>query len=430
MSKTKPTILNIKQKPEVDLRPNTKEISEDEFYDEYQNTFFKNSTLEYGFLDRNYFNKLYANMAYDLENIFNEEDAAGVGILLYDLSAEERNYINIFASSGKTQETAENKPEGANYSVWWKQNGKITHVFSKVVYKLICCTGKLEEGGKQKSLLLNVPTFENGKMTIKEKKFYIDAERCKNINGDNYNDDNKTKNGARNACLDFMVKYCLFLKKYVPEESEQLKKFCGCILNDTTIHGKTFESVQRSLEVNKSNNITCVVKECKDNVYSYKPSFMREADCPDIIDCSIDVGGISAKDIENSDVAVNIEQKCAGNTIVEGTEPPKDEKEQIKDDIQTNVVDEIEQKKEEQKEEKSIEVAKDEIKTEIIEEVGFFDSIINWIVSLFIGQENFNNGYMKKNLFFYFYLFFSLVIVNLYIFNDPLKFKKILKFTK
>ena len=423
------------------IKQEVSKIQEEEFYDDYQKSIFKNKGLEYGFLDRSYFNKLYVNMKYDLENIFDEEDVIAIGILLHDLSAEQRNYINIFSTLGKSQKTSVKKPEGANYNIWWKQNnGKITHAFSKVIYKLICCTGKPINNGKQKSLLLKVPSIENNKISIITKEFFIETKRCSNINGDNYNDDNRTKNGAKSACLDFMVKYCLFLKKYLPDEVKELKQFCGCLLNDNMIHGKHPKSIQRSVELSKSNNMMCIVKECKDNINSYKPSFMREEECRDIVDCSIQVGDISASQIENSEVTLEFNQQCGGNEELKNTEVPKEEKQNIKQEAKKDVekLVEKEQKKEEKKlpeppkiEKKSkIEEKKEEkkvIKPQEITIQNYFEKILNWFTKFFMYKEGFSKSKKKLKLFFYFYVFFSIIIINLYIFNDVLKIKKISK---
>ena len=444
---------NIKKKEEEkqniinntkDKRPNIVQLDEDKFYDDYENTIFKefSNKLEYGFLDRTYFNSIFTNMTYDLQDIFNVDDATEVGLLLYDLSGENKNYINIFSAIGNKKNTASIKPEGANYNIWWKQsNGIITHAFSKVIYKLICCTGTLENNGKSKSLLLNVPSYDkNKKMTIVEKKFFISSNRCNNINGDNYNDDNQTENGAKSSCLDFMVKYCLFLKKYFPQETEQIKKFCGCILNDEKIHGKKPESVLRTLKIADSDNVSCAVKQCKDSKNAYRPSFMRKDNCKDIIDCSIDVGGISAKGIENSSVGVNINQQCGeGQDILNASMPSKNEKEKIIDNINQEISDTLTEIKKEEIEKE--EIKKEEIETEEIKDItdltepepkiNFFQVIINWFISLFSrGQENFTNKKIISNIFFNLYLLLSLIIIEIFIFNDPLKLKKKLKFIK
>lgn len=411
-------------------------------YDEFSD--FENNKQS-GFIDRNYLNALYTNMSYDLENIFNDDDAGSIGILLHDLNPQDnRNYINIFSENGSSNK-ALTKSEGPNYKIWWKDSktGKVTHAFSKVLYKLICCTGKIK--GSEKSLILNIPIYENNKMSLVEREFKIKSDRCKNLDGDDYNDDNKTKAGAKDACMDFMVKYCLFLKKYLPDSTEKGKEHyklhCGCIMNDNIIHGKSAESISRSLLVNKSKNVACVVGDCKDRSEAYKPQFMREADCPDIIDCSIDVGGVSAEGIENSDVAVNIKQECGGDSkqVLEGTEPTKEETNQIKQQTKQDATEAVDEKKREdeikvnniQSEESKPKSTPKTIPEESIpktdENISFFEMIFNWISSLFSSKENFgksNKLITFKNL----YIIFSLIIIQMFIFKDPLNIKKKLKF--
>lgn len=406
-------------------------------------------------LENSFFNDIYTTMNFDLSNIFSELDLDpddGVATLLYDLSPSygSPEYINLFdpKKSIGTKNKAKQKGDGANYHIWWKQNRKIKHAFSKVLHKLICCTGKVE--GDYKKLLINIPTYNKNytKVTLTEKQFFIKIQNCKNLEGLDYNDDNLTKEGSKPACLDFMVKYCLFLKKYFPNETDRIKKSCACILNDKNIHNTDPELVNTIINESRDNNVKCTVSECKSGESSYRPGFMREQDCRNISICTQNIGNMivqSGADI-SGELKANYEQNCDVNTQNTEPEPSVEDETEINKDDQNEINNDTRQDLEQQSSESQS--TSQQSTTQPTYEVptiqptygeptpgsfSFIQSIIDWFSSIFTPvpiQENFSNGQKNSNIFFYLYLIFSVVIINLYIFNDALKIKKILKFIK
>jgi len=383
---------------------------------------YKNNKPIYNVIDPNYFNTLYKNISYEFNNLFSSNDVNTIGITLHDLSSISRNYIEIF-SSPQDEKTLKDKPDaGGNYNLWYKVNNNKTHALSTAFAKLLCCVGKIV--GDNKELELKIPIVTEKGIELQSKKFYMKKDLCKNIRGEDFDDDNLTAPNAKDACLDFMVKYCMFLKKYDSKNVDYLKKFCPCILNDSSIHGKDPDSVLRTLEIAGTSNVRCAVREC-DNPDSYKPRNMRTTKgqaCPDIVDCSINVGDVN---MANSDAKLNIDQKCSssGQQAAEETKIGGEEQEKVKEDAKEIIEKEVEEIKKEVKKDLESEKDSEEEPEKEQETVGFFDGLINFFKTLFgLNKENFTVS--NFSFFDFFYFIFSLFIVYFFIFNDPYKLQK------
>lgn len=393
------------------------------YTDEYNKN---NSKPVYNVIDPSYFNTIYKNISYEFNNLFTPEDSTTIGLTLHNLGHMDRDYSEIFNSISNDQDTKNIPEAGGNYYVWYKKGDKKTHVFSNVFAKLICCIGKTN--GENKELELAVPILTDNGIEFQPKTFYIKKEICKNINGEDFDDDNSTEVNAKPACLDFMVKYCLFLKKYNSDKeykpntsdlSNFLQRFCPCIINDPKLHGKDPNSVLRTLEIGSTKNVRCAVTECNENENAYKPKLMREnTACRSIVDCSIAIGNVKMTD----DAKLNIDQKCtsegqeaAEKTTIAGEEVKKVE-EEAKEEIKKEFKKEIEEEQETTQTQEQ----------KISNEPTFFYNIINFFRNLFgLNKENFTNS--NFSYFNLFYFIFSSFIIYLFIFNDPYKLKKYIK---
>jgi len=375
----------------------------------------ENLDKEYSFIGRNFYNNIMNNLSYDFDNIFDVSDIESLGLLLHDLTyIENRDYGNIFSSTNKIN--AKKLSEGPNYEIWYKDNNNnIVHSFSKTISKLICCVGDLSEDKKTKYLMLNVPIMEDDKIVIKERKFYIKQDICNNINGENYNDDNKTDTGAKSSCLDFMVKYCLFLKKLNPNDTKRLSKFCPCILNDPIIHKKDSFSISATLEKASTKNVRCVVSECESNINAYKPKGMRSSksdSCPDIVDCSVEVDNVNVNDINDSNVDVIIDQKCGFDEDIKKTNLLEDDKEKVKEEGIKEIEKETQEKKESKETQKTQEKQQENPQS-------FFTLIINFFNKIFgLNKENFSNSYIPYDIIDIFYILFSFFIIYIFIIKN------------
>ena len=391
-------------------------------------------TLVNGNMEDNYYKSIIKNIGYVYDDLFSKNDVKMIIDNTF-FDADEDDIVTHLTEMGHKKGSAAE----SNYTVWQNLNKQTFHAFEKIYSKLICCLGDKKGEGKEMSLTVPVYDPKKGAVNFVPKIFNIPKKAECSFSGDSYYDDG-TPEGYNAKCEYLMQKYCLFLQKYDPK-NPLIEKMCGCLLPRKFLS----KNVDWSQETNQlalnsiDDNRKCGITQCLKGSYAYKRLSDREPCASNINICT---NNVNVSEIEAESAAISnikLSNNCGGK---ETPQVPKNEVSVPKET--TNVetdnndggsdndkIEYTEPEPEPEPEQSATDSsatdssATDSSATDSAatpkEELGFFARIMAWFSSLFGGSEGFSP---KNNKFDQIYGVFSIIVIYMLIFKDPLKIQK------
>ena len=388
-----------------------------------------------GNMDENYFRSIIKNMNYIYDDLFNKEDIELIEKNTF-FDADEDDLPNELVSFGLKKSDAKN----LDTTIWQNWNNNVSHTFENIYSKLICCLGK--KSGTKKSLALVIPVYKDGKIELDKRTYSIESakESC-NFGGNNFYDDNATPEGYNLHCEALMNKYCLFLQKYDPE-NPLIDELCGCILGKKYISPALLEPANAAALGMVVGQRNCGIGQCI-APNAYKRQGDREQCASEINICSnnIDVSDISANSAEFKNITLN--NDCGGNKIAappsnnvsipepEPSSEPESSSEPAAPSSEPSAPSSEPSAPSSEPAAPSSEPAAPSSEpaapssepaapSSAPAELGLWAKFVRWINSLF-GIEGFSP---KNNKFDQIYSVFSIIVIYMLIFKDPLKIQK------
>ena len=372
-----------------------------------------------GNMDENYFRGIIKNIGYIYDDLFDKKDIELIEKNTF-FDAEEDDFPEELTSSGLKKSDAKN----LDTTMWQNWNNNVSHSFEKIYSKLICCLGR--KSGTKKNLALDIPVYKNGKIELDKRTYSIESakESC-NFGGNNFYDDNATPEGYNLHCEALMNKYCLFLQKYDPE-NPLIDDLCGCILGKKYISPALLEPANAAALGMVVGQRNCGIGQCI-APNAYKRQGDREQCASEINICSnnIDVSDITANSAEFENITLN--NDCGGNKIaappsnnVSIPDPePEPEPESSSEPAPPSsepAPPSSEPAPPSSEPSSSAPSSEPAAPSSAPAELGLWAKFVRWINSLF-GIEGFSP---KNNKFDQIYSVFSIIVIYMLIFKDPL----------
>ena len=401
-----------------------------------------------GNMDENYFRSIIKNIGYIYNDLFDQEDIELIEQNTF-FDADEDDFPNELTSQGLTKSDAKN----LETTIWQEWDNNVSHTFEKIYSKLICCLGN--KSGTKKNLALSIPVYRDGQIVLDKRTYSItNAEETCNFSGNNFYDDNSTSGGYNSSCEHLMNKYCLFLQKYDPE-NPLIDNLCGCILGKKYITEEMpamLESQNAAALSQVLGQRNCGIGKCiKEN--AYRRSGDRGQCVSQINICS---NTLAVSDVETGSTEfknINLSNDCGGTNTAAPTNNV-DVPLEAEADVSTTDGQEFEDQSEPTDSTAADSTAADSTTADSTtadstapyvpkpgregkmyspdgvevhfraadstEELGFFEKFIIWFNSLF-GFEGFSS---MNNEFDKIYSLFSIIVIYILIFKDPLKIQK------
>jgi hypothetical protein len=398
-----------------------------------------------GNMDENYFRSIVKNISYIYDDLFTPEDIALIEKNTF-FDNDEDDMPEELTSQGLKQNDARN----LTTTMWQTWNDEVSHSFENIYAKLICCLG--DQSGTKKALALSIPIYKDGEIKMDKRTYSIgDAQQKCLYKGLNFYDDNKSTEGYNTNCEALMNKYCLFLQKYDPE-NPLIDDLCGCILGKKYITQEMpamLEPQNAAALANVLGQRNCGISKCiKQNAYRRQTD--REQCVSEINICS---NTIAVTDVEAGSAEfknINLSNDCGGNKVsnpTNTTDLPEEVTDAVTTDdgdyeastdttdtadtadtadtttADTTAADTTAADTTAADTTAADTTAADTTAADTEEELGFFAKIMAWFSSLFGGssEEGFSP---KNNKFDQMYSVFSIIVVYMLIFKDPLKIQK------
>jgi hypothetical protein len=384
-----------------------------------------------GNMDETYYKGIIKNIGYIYDDLFNKDDVKMIINNTFYNAEEDDEVVHLTTLGHKSSGAPE-----TDDTIWRKLGDQTVHSFAKIYSKLICCLGEKDSNGKKMSLTVPIYDPTKGEMTFQIKEFKIPTRAECSFGGQDFFDDGTAAN-YNPLCETLMLKYCLFLQKYDPE-NDLIKKMCGCLLPKKFLSKNVdWENPTNQIALMAiDSNRKCGISEC------LKGGFRREDDratCASTV--NICTNNLNVSEIEAESAAISnikLSNNCGGAatpavptnntsvpaeaTDVETTNSGKgnDNDTSTITDTSTPTEDEASTpaKKPAKKSAKKPPAKKSAAVIE--EEVGFFQSIINWFAGLF-GSEGFSP---KNDKFDFLYSIFSIIVLYMLVLKDPLRISK------
>ena len=389
-----------------------------------------------GNMDENYYKSIIKNIGYVYDDLFSKSDIK----MIIDNTFFDENEDDIVTHLTEMGKNTGSAAE-SNYTVWQNLNKQTFHAFEKIYSKLICCLGDKKGDGKEMSLTVPIYDPKKGEVTFQPKIFLIPTKGGCEFNGDSYYDDNTTPAGYNAKCEYLIQKYCLFLQKYDPE-NELIAKMCGCLLPRKFLS----KNVDWSQETNQlalnsiDDNRKCGITQCLKGKYAYKRASDRQP-CSSTINICTNNLNVSEIQAESAAISnIKLSNNCGGKetpqvptnnvSVPEETKDVEtDNNDGGNDNDTTTVTDSTPPKPQEPQQDPAQPTTQQPAQPttqqpaiqQPVEEVGFFQSIIDWFMGLFGGSEGFSP---KNNKFDQIYSVFSIFVIYMLILKDPLKIQK------
>ena len=368
-----------------------------------------------GNMDLNYFKAIVKNISYIYEDLFSKDDIAMIEENTF-FEFEEDDEIDDLVTKGLKK----NGAGDLKTTIFKKLGNETHHAFANIYSKLICCVG---EGKDVKSLALEIPVYKDGKMILDKQTFSVEKAKCNMPDGNFYDDG--TKAGFSADCDHLIRKYCLFLQKYDPENS-LIKDLCGCSLAKKYLHSVFLEPNNAPALMSVKSAQNCGIQACQKS--KWRGQGDRESCASNIAICT---NNINISD-NKAGGAINMEGVEVNNNCGGGNEA------QIPS-TNVDVQDEVEVEENNSQDDLSADsTAADSTAADSstpaatstdssvpaapATELGFFAKIMAWFSSLFGGS---SEGFSpKNNKFDQMYSVFSIIVIYMLIFKDPLKIQK------
>ena len=383
-----------------------------------------------GHMTESYFRSIVKSISYAYDDLFSPEDIELITESTFFAANDDE--AQELTTMGKNKAGAQN----LETTLWQEWDNQVFHSFENIYAKLICCLGKKTDTAKQLSLDMPVYDSKNGVMIIDKRTYKIaDAAKSCTFKGRNFYDDNDTSAGYEANCEALMNKYCLFLQKYDPT-NPLIEELCGCIL------GRQFVTPALLLPENAlALGMIIEQRNCGIGKCLLKSSYKRQGDRDACVsEINICTNNLNVSDIEANKASfknIKLQNDCGGTkvaapvnnvdipVVIPPTDTTTDSNTDDDDDEDTTdtttdsntntTIDEEEKPKKKEEEKKSKKKSKKKV-----EEVGFFQSIIDWFMGLF-GTEGFSP---KNNKFDFIYSVFSFIVLYMLVLKDPLRISK------
>jgi hypothetical protein len=398
-----------------------------------------------GNMDENYYKEIIKNIGYIYNDLFDKDDVKMITDTTF-FDPDDDDIVDELTNMGKNQGSAAQ----SNNTIWQNLNKQTFHAFERIYSKLICCLGDKKGEGKEMKLTVPVYNPAAGKVEFVPKIFNIPNKAACEFRGDNYYDDG-TEGGYNAKCEYLMQKYCFFLQKY-DKENKLIDDLCGCLLPAKYLSNLIdwTQPVNEKALLDIQDNRKCGIGKCM-KTSAFKRREDRKACAKSITICtntlnisdneigkemslngltqSNDCGGGSPAAVPKSKDAVKDDEEDqkkltdaghggsnSGTNTQGNTKPAEDEAStQAKKPAKKPA-----KKTAKKTAKKSAKKPAKKSAAVIEEEVGFFQSIIDWFAGLF-GSEGFSP---KNDKFDFLYSIFSIIVLYMLVLKDPLRISK------